>query len=131
MRPRPSSRGYKGRPVGGIGHLAALSFHETKNVISGEGGALLVNDPAFATRAEVILEKGTNSSQFFRARSTSTRGSTSGRRICPGEIVAAFLFAQLEHAEEITRGVVPSGGAITRQFEGAEREGLLRRPIVP
>jgi dTDP-4-amino-4,6-dideoxygalactose transaminase len=122
---------YKGRPVGGIGPLAALSFHETKNVISGEGGALLVNDPAFATRAEVILEKGTNRSQFFRGEVDKYTWVDIGSSYLPGEIVAAFLFAQLEHAEEITARRLAIWARYHAAFEAAEREGLLRRPIVP
>jgi dTDP-4-amino-4,6-dideoxygalactose transaminase len=122
---------YKGRPVGGIGHLAALSFHETKNVISGEGGALLVNDAAFANRAEVILEKGTNRSQFFRGEVDKYTWVDIGSSYLPGEIVAAFLFAQLEHAEEITTRRLAIWARYHAAFEAAEREGLLRRPIVP
>ena len=122
---------YKGRPAGGLGHLAALSFHETKNVISGEGGALLVNDPAFASRAEVILEKGTNRSQFFRGEVDKYTWVDIGSSYLPGEIIAAFLYAQLEHAEEITARRRAIWARYHSAFEGAEREGLLRRPIVP
>jgi dTDP-4-amino-4,6-dideoxygalactose transaminase len=73
---------YKGRALGSIGQLGAYSFHETKNVISGEGGALLVNDAKLAQRAEIIREKGTDRSRFFRGKSTSTRGRSLARRIC-------------------------------------------------
>src|SRR5690348_8980176 len=93
---------YKGRPLGSIGHLAALSFHETKNVISGEGGALLINDPRFVERAEIIREKGTNRSKFFRGQVDKYTWVDVGSSFLPGEITAAFLAAQLEHADEIT-----------------------------
>jgi dTDP-4-amino-4,6-dideoxygalactose transaminase len=122
---------YRGRPLGGIGDLAALSFHETKNVISGEGGALLVNDPRFATRAEVILEKGTNRSQFFRGEVDKYTWVDIGSSYLPGEIVAAFLFAQFEHADQITARRLAIWSRYHEAFAEAERDGLLRRPIVP
>ena len=82
---------YKGRPLGSIGHMAAFSFHETKNLISGEGGALLLNDQRFAERAEMIREKGTNRSQFFRGQVDKYTWIDIGSSYLPGEIVAAFL----------------------------------------
>ncbi|WP_266183407.1 dTDP-4-amino-4,6-dideoxygalactose transaminase [Dyella humicola] len=93
---------FKGRPLGSFGHLAALSFHETKNVISGEGGALLINDPRLVERAEIIREKGTNRSRFFRGQVDKYTWVDIGSSYLPSEILAAFLFAQLERAEEIT-----------------------------
>lgn len=122
---------YKGRPVGGLGHLAALSFHETKNVISGEGGALLVNDPSFTSRAEIILDKGTNRSQFFRGEVDKYTWVDIGSSYLPGEIVAAFLYAQFEHADEITERRLSIWSRYDAAFEDAERSGLVRRPIVP
>jgi dTDP-4-amino-4,6-dideoxygalactose transaminase len=122
---------YRGRPLGSIGHLAALSFHETKNVISGEGGALLVNDARFVPRAEVILEKGTNRSQFFRGEVDKYTWVDIGSSYLPGEIVAAFLFAQFEHADEITARRRAIWARYHAAFADAERDGLLRRPIVP
>ena len=92
---------YKGRRLGAIGHLGCLSFHETKNIISGEGGALLINDERFIQRAEIIREKGTNRSQFFRGQVDKYSWMDIGSSYLPGELTAAFLFAQLEHAEEI------------------------------
>jgi dTDP-4-amino-4,6-dideoxygalactose transaminase len=89
------------KPLGGIGHLAAFSFHETKNIISGEGGMLVVNDPQFAQRAEIIWEKGTNRSAFFRGEVDKYGWVDVGSSFLPSEIVAAFLWAQLEHLEEI------------------------------
>lgn len=91
----------KKKPLGGLGHLAAFSFHETKNIISGEGGMLVVNDPAFAARAEIIWEKGTNRSAFFRGEVDKYGWVDIGSSFLPSEIVAAFLYAQLEHLDEI------------------------------
>lgn len=93
---------YKGRMLGTIGHLAALSFHETKNIISGEGGALLINDPRFVERAEIIREKGTDRSRFFRGEIDKYSWVDIGSSYLPSELVAAFLHAQLEQAASIT-----------------------------
>jgi dTDP-4-amino-4,6-dideoxygalactose transaminase len=92
---------YKGRRLGAIGHLGCLSFHETKNVISGEGGALLVNDARFVERAEIVREKGTNRSQFFRGEVDKYTWVDIGSSYLPSELIGAFLWAQLEHAAEI------------------------------
>jgi len=92
---------YKGRRPGAIGHLGCLSFHETKNVISGEGGALLVNDAALVERAEIIREKGTNRSKFFRGEVDKYTWVDIGSSFLPSELIGAFLWAQLERAESI------------------------------
>jgi dTDP-4-amino-4,6-dideoxygalactose transaminase len=92
---------YKGRALGTIGDLGCLSFHETKNVISGEGGALILNDERFVERSEIIREKGTNRGQFFRAQVDKYNWQDIGSSYTPGEIVCAFLLAQLEHADAI------------------------------
>jgi dTDP-4-amino-4,6-dideoxygalactose transaminase len=92
---------YKDRPLGGIGHLAAFSFHETKNIISGEGGMLVVNDPQFAERAEIIWEKGTNRAAFFRGEVDKYGWVDVGSSFLPSEIISAFLYAQLEALEDI------------------------------
>jgi dTDP-4-amino-4,6-dideoxygalactose transaminase len=92
---------YKGRRAGAIGHLGCLSFHETKNVISGEGGALLVNDPALIERAEIIREKGTNRSKFFRGEVDKYTWVDIGSSFLPSELIGAFLWAQLQRAEDI------------------------------
>jgi len=94
---------YKGRPLGGIGHLAAFSFHETKNIISGEGGMLVINDKRFADRAEIIREKGTNRSQFYRGEADKYGWMDIGSSFLPSDIIAAFLFAQLENLESIQK----------------------------
>lgn len=122
---------YKGRMLGSIGDLAAYSFHETKNVISGEGGALLVNDPALATRAEIIREKGTDRSRFFRGEVDKYTWQEVGSSFLPGELIAAFLWAQLEEAERITNQRLAIWQRYHELIEPLEQKGLLRRPIVP
>ena len=92
---------YKGCALGNIGHFGCLSFHETKNIISGEGGALLINDERFCERAEIIREKGTNRSQFFRGEVDKYTWVDIGSSYLPSELVSAFLYAQLERADEI------------------------------
>jgi dTDP-4-amino-4,6-dideoxygalactose transaminase len=92
---------YKNRALGSIGHLAAFSFHETKNIISGEGGMLVVNDERFIRRAEIIWEKGTNRAEFFRGEVNKYGWVDTGSSFLPSEIVAAFLWAQIEHLDEI------------------------------
>jgi dTDP-4-amino-4,6-dideoxygalactose transaminase len=122
---------YNGRPLGGIGHLAALSFHETKNIISGEGGALLVNDPQYVDRAEIVWEKGTNRSQFFRGQVDKYTWVDLGSSYLPGEIVAAFLWAQMEDADAITARRLAIWQRYHEAFRGLEADGKVRRPIVP
>ena len=122
---------YKGRPLGSIGHLGALSFHETKNIISGEGGALLVNDPALIKRAEIIREKGTNRSQFFRGQVDKYTWVDVGSSFLPSELVAAFLSAQMDEAESITDRRLGIWNTYHREFEELERAGTVRRPIIP
>lgn len=121
----------KARPLGTIGHLGALSFHETKNIISGEGGALLVNDPKLADRAEIIREKGTNRSQFFRGQVDKYTWVDVGSSYLPGEILAAFLWAQMEEAEEITQKRLSLWLSYHDGLRDCESSGLIRRPIVP
>ena len=89
------------RPLGSIGHMACFSFHETKNVISGEGGMLVVNDPRFVRRAEIIWEKGTNRAEFFRGEVNKYGWKDIGSSFLPSEIVAAFLWAQLENLDDM------------------------------
>ncbi len=122
---------YKGRPLGSIGDLGAYSFHETKNVISGEGGALLVNDAGLASRAEILREKGTDRSRFFRGEVDKYTWQDVGSSFLPGELVAAFLWAQLEHAEAITRERIASWQRYHALLQPLEEAGLLRRPVVP
>jgi dTDP-4-amino-4,6-dideoxygalactose transaminase len=122
---------YKGRPLGSIGHIAALSFHETKNIISGEGGALLINDPRLIARAEIIREKGTNRSQFFRGQVDKYTWVDIGSSFLPGEIVAAFLWAQLEEANQINQRRLDIWETYHQQFARLEAAGKVQRPTVP
>lgn len=92
---------YKGKPLGSIGHLSAFSFHETKNIISGEGGMLVINDASFNDRAEIIREKGTNRSQFFRGEVDKYGWVDIGSSFLPSDILAAFLYAQIENLTDI------------------------------
>lgn len=94
---------YKGKPLGALGHLAAFSFHETKNIISGEGGMLAVNWPDFVNRAEILWEKGTNRAAFFRGETDKYNWVDVGSSFLPSEIVSAFLYAQIEHLDDIQR----------------------------
>jgi dTDP-4-amino-4,6-dideoxygalactose transaminase len=122
---------YRGHPLGSFGQLAALSFHETKNVISGEGGALLVNDPGLIERAEIIWEKGTNRSKFFRGQVDKYTWVDVGSSYLPSEINAAFLCAQLESIESIIRERLALWQRYHEAFEPLERAGYLTRPTVP
>ena len=122
---------YKGRPLGGIGDLAALSFHETKNIISGEGGALLINRAELIERAEIIREKGTNRSRFLRGKVDKYTWVDIGSSYLPGEIIAAFLAAQSEQAFEITKRRLALWDNYHAWAAALEEEGLVQRPSVP
>lgn len=122
---------HQGRPLGGIGHLAAISFHETKNLISGEGGALIVNDPRFAARAEIIREKGTNRSSFFRGEVDKYTWVDIGSSYLPSDMIAAFLLAQFEHADRLLAERRSLWDRYHVGFAELEKRGLCRRPIVP
>jgi dTDP-4-amino-4,6-dideoxygalactose transaminase len=122
---------YKGRALGAIGDLGAYSFHETKNVISGEGGALLVNRDDLVQRAEILREKGTDRSRFFRGQVDKYTWQDIGSSFLPGEITAAFLAAQLQEARRITDARLLSWGRYHALLEPLERAGRLRRPVVP
>lgn len=122
---------YKGKYLGTLGDMGAFSFHETKNIISGEGGALLVNNTNFIERAEIIREKGTNRDKFFRRQVDKYTWVDIGSSYLPGEMVAAFLMAQLELAKEITKKRLKIWNTYHKAFEQLEKLGYLRRPIVP
>jgi len=122
---------YKGRALGSIGDLGALSFHETKNVISGEGGALLVNRSELALRAEIIREKGTDRSRFFRGEVDKYTWQEVGSSFLPGELIAAFLWAQMEEAQAITEARLASWDRYHAALQELEVQGRLRRPVVP
>ena len=122
---------YKGKALGSIGHLGTLSFHETKNITSGEGGALLINDQRLVERAEIIREKGTNRSQYFRGHVDKYTWVDIGSSYLPGEIIAAFLWAQMEEAESITEKRLNIWSCYHEAFVALESTGKLRRPVIP
>ena len=122
---------YKGRPLGSIGHLGAYSFHETKNIIAGEGGALMMNHAHFAERAEIIREKGTNRSQFFRGQVDKYTWVDIGSSYLTGEVIAAFLWAQMEEAETITKKRLAIWQHYHKALAPLEAAGALRRPVIP
>ena len=122
---------YDDRPLGSFGSLAALSFHETKNVHCGEGGALLINDPALAERAEILLDKGTNRRRFLRGQVDKYTWVDIGSSYATSEINAAFLWAQFEDAEAITARRLAIWGTYHDAFADLEQQGLARRPVIP
>lgn len=122
---------YRGRHLGTIGRVGALSFHETKNVTCGEGGALLINDPALIEPAEIVREKGTNRSRFFRGEVDKYSWVDLGSSYAPSEINAAFLLAQVEQADWITERRQSVWRRYFDAFEDLEQSGRLRRPVVP
>lgn len=122
---------YKGRPLGSIGHLSAFSFHETKNIISGEGGMLVINDERFEKRAEIIWEKGTNRSAFWRGEVDKYNWVDIGSSFLPSEVVAAYLFAQLENLEKIQSRRKQIWAKYYEAFSTLEQSGKLKLPIVP
>lgn len=122
---------YKGRPLGSIGHLAAFSFHETKNVISGEGGLLAINDERFLQRAEIISEKGTNRQAFVRGDVKKYEWVDIGSSFMPSEITAAFLYAQLEQLKPIQEKRLLLWNTYFSGLQEAEDKGHLKRPQIP
>jgi dTDP-4-amino-4,6-dideoxygalactose transaminase len=123
--------GYKGRALGAIGDLGAFSFHETKNIISGEGGSLLVNDAALAVRAEIMREKGTDRGRFFRGEVDKYTWQDLGSSFLPSDLMAAYLWAQLEQAQQITDARRANWRCYHDMLAPLEQQGLLRRPAVP
>lgn len=121
---------YKGRFLGTIGHLGCLSFHETKNIISGEGGALLVNDSRFTERSEIIREKGTNRSKFFRGEIDKYTWVDIGSSYLPSELVGAFLLAQLEQAEKIVEARCEIYSQYFNLLLPLQKKGLIRLPYL-
>jgi dTDP-4-amino-4,6-dideoxygalactose transaminase len=122
---------YKGQALGKIGDLGAYSFHETKNITSGEGGALLINNSDMSLRAEIIREKGTNRSRFVRGEIDKYTWQEVGSSFLPGELVAAFLWGQLEEASRITKERLSIWHRYHKLLEPLENKGMLRRPIIP
>lgn len=122
---------YKGKKLGTIGHFGTLSFHETKNVISGEGGALLINIPEYCERAEIIREKGTNRSCFFRGQVDKYTWVDIGSSYLPGEIIAAFLYGQLEWTETIIKNRKDIWGKYYSHLQFLIKENEFEIPVIP
>jgi dTDP-4-amino-4,6-dideoxygalactose transaminase len=122
---------WRGKPLGSFGHFSSFSFHETKNIISGEGGALIINDPSAMARAEIIWEKGTNRAQFKRKEVARYTWVDVGSSFLPSDILAAFLYAQLERGEHITRRRLELWHRYFDLFADLEARNILSRPIVP
>jgi dTDP-4-amino-4,6-dideoxygalactose transaminase len=122
---------YKGKPLGSIGHLAAFSFHETKNIISGEGGMLVVNDERFIKRAEIIREKGTNRSAFFRGEVDKYGWVDIGSSFLPSDIIAAFLFSQLENIEDIQKKRLSIWNKYYEGLKNLEKNNKIGLPKIP
>lgn len=121
---------YRDRFLGSIGHIGCLSFHETKNIISGEGGALLINNPEFIERAEIIWEKGTNRSQFYRGQVDKYTWVDIGSSFLPSELIAAFLYAQLEEAEKIIKVRRSIFQHYMNRLRPLELKALVRLPYI-
>jgi len=119
------------KPLGSIGHLAAFSFHETKNIMSGEGGMIVINDGRFMGRAEIIREKGTNRSQFFRGEVDKYGWVDIGSSFLPSDIIAAFLFAQLENLDEIQRKRKLIWNTYNDILKPLQAKGLVQLPVIP
>lgn len=122
---------YKNRPLGGIGHLAAFSFHETKNIIAGEGGLLVINDSQFLRRSEIIWEKGTNRAEFFRGEVNKYGWVDTGSSFLPSELTSAFLYAQLENLERIQS---KRRTIWNKYYEGLMplvKDGYIELPYIP
>jgi dTDP-4-amino-4,6-dideoxygalactose transaminase len=122
---------YRGKPLGSIGHLGCFSFHETKNIQAGEGGMLTINDEGFIERAEIIWEKGTNRSQFFRGEIDKYNWVDTGSSFLPSEIVAAFLFAQLERLEEIQEKRIMLWNQYYQELGPLEEAGFIKMAQIP
>lgn len=122
---------YKGRPLGSIGHMSAFSFHETKNIISGEGGLLAINDDRFIRRSEIIWEKGTNRSEFFRGEVNKYGWVDTGSSFLPSEIMAAFLWAQLENLDLIQNRRKEIWNRYYKLLVSLAEKGFFALPVVP
>lgn len=121
----------KKRPLGSIGHLAAFSFHETKNIISGEGGMLVINDERFAKRAEILWEKGTNRSAFYRGEVDKYGWVDIGSSFLPSELISAFLYAQLENLTKIQEKRKYLWNNYNQGFKKLFNKGHIKAPFIP
>lgn len=122
---------YKGKPLGSIGHLGCFSFHETKNIISGEGGMLAINDDRFIRRSEIIWEKGTNRSEFFRGEVNKYGWVDAGSSFLPSEIISAFLYAQLENLMMIQDRRKAIWGGYYDRLANLGEQGTIALPNIP
>jgi len=122
---------YKSKPLGSFGHLAAFSFHETKNIISGEGGMLVINDEKLKRRAEIIWEKGTNRAEFFRGEVDKYGWVDIGSSFLPSELTASFLYAQLENLNMIQNKRKEIWQFYYQQLKPLEEKGLIKLPMIP
>ncbi len=122
---------YKDKPLGGIGHMGAFSFHETKNIMSGEGGMLVINDDKFVDRAEIIREKGTNRSAFFRGEIDKYGWVDMGSSFLPSDIIAAFLYAQLENIDVIQTRRKEIWNEYFKGLASLQERKLLKLPYLP
>ncbi len=122
---------YKGKPLGSFGHLGTFSFHETKNIICGEGGMLVINDQNYIERAEIIREKGTNRSQFYRGEVDKYGWMDIGSSFLPSDVIAAFLYAQLEKLEEIQNKRKFIWNKYYQELYELEQLGKIKLPILP
>ena len=122
---------YKGRALGTIGHIGTFSFHETKNYTCGEGGLLIINDEQFIERAEIIREKGTNRTQFFRGLVDKYSWVDLGSSYLPSELNAAYLWGQLEHAEDINIDRLTSWDKYYEGLMELQNKGFIELPVIP
>lgn len=122
---------YKGKPLGTIGDYGCFSFHETKNISMGEGGALLIANPADIETAEIVREKGTNRSKFFRGEIDKYSWVEAGSSYLPSELNAAYLWGELESAEEIYKNRMDTWQYYHSQLENMEKNGKIKRPVIP
>ena len=122
---------YKGKPLGSFGHMSTFSFHETKNIICGEGGMLVINDEKFIRRAEIIREKGTNRSQFYRGEIDKYGWMDIGSSFLPSDVIAAFLYAQLEKVEEIQARRMFIWNRYYSSLKLIEEKGKVKLPVLP
>jgi len=122
---------YKGRPLGTIGDYGCFSFHETKNISMGEGGALLIADPANIENAEIVREKGTNRSKFFRGQIDKYSWVEAGSSYLPSELNAAYLWGELESADKIYEDRMNTWNYYDKALKGLEESGKIERPVIP
>jgi len=122
---------YKGRPLGSIGHMAAFSFHETKNINSGEGGLLAINDARYTKRSEIIWEKGTNRAEFFRGEVNKYGWTDIGSSFLPSEIIAAYLWAQLENLDEIQKRRIEIWQQYYEGLKDLAKNNEVKLPVIP